>query len=121
MEVKESVVNFLLGCLRKKPGMFLGMNHISLLSTFMSGYMISLMNNGFDISTDQFFGAENSGFFDWYSKKHKIEFSSNWYSTMLLQSNNSEEKALDLFFSSLEEFCKYRNIKIHDIDSEKYR
>jgi hypothetical protein len=63
MEVKESVINFLLGNLRKKPGIYLGKNHITLLSTFMNGYMVSLTNNGFSLSTDPFFGKENDVFF----------------------------------------------------------
>ena len=65
MEVKKSVISFLLGHFKQKPGMYLGRNHISLLSTFMTGYMISLTANGFDLKTDPFFGKEDDWLFDW--------------------------------------------------------
>lgn len=44
--------------------MNLGKNHISLLSTFMTGYMISLTNNGFELSTDPFYGTNEKVFFN---------------------------------------------------------
>jgi len=112
MEVKESVIIFLLGHFKQKPGMYLGRNHISLLSTFMTGYMISLTTNGFDITTDPFYGKKGEGFFDWYSKKYGITQTENWYTTMLEQSDNSEEKGLDLFLYSLEKFCKDKKINV---------
>jgi hypothetical protein len=110
MEVQKSVIIFLLGHFRKKPGMYLGKNHISLLSTFMTGYMTSLITNGLDPNSDPFYGQENDGFFNWYSKKNGITDSANWYLTILEESNNSEEEGLNLFFALLEEFCIVKNI-----------
>ncbi len=103
-KVEISVIDFLLGNLRKRPGMYLGKNHISLLSTFMTGYMISLQENGYDISTDPFFGDNESGFFVWFKKKRGYSLSSNWYFTILEECNGSEENALELFFTLLEEY-----------------
>jgi hypothetical protein len=59
MKIEISVITFLLGHFKQKPGMYLGRNHISLLSTFMTGYMISLTTNGFDLTTDPFCGKED--------------------------------------------------------------
>jgi hypothetical protein len=112
MEVKESIITFLLGHFKQKPGMYLGRNQISLLSTFMTGYMISLTTNRFDLKIDPFYWKEGEGFFDWYSKKSGITQTENWYTTMLEQSDNSEEKGLDLFLHSLEEFCKNKKINV---------
>ena len=112
MVVKKSVITFLLGHFRQRPGMYLGRNHISLLSTFMTGYMISLTTNGFDLTSDPFYGNDGDGFFDWYSKKCGVDKTSSWYTTMLEQAGNSEEKGLNLFLSSLEEFCIEKKINV---------
>ena len=106
MKVKESVITFLLGHFREKPGMYLGRNHISLLSIFMTGYMISLTNNGFDITTDPFFGKEDEGFFSWYKKKMGYKTSSNWYIAILNDTGENEEEALNSFLKLLEQFKK---------------
>lgn len=104
MEIKHSVIDFLLGHFRTRPGMFLGRNHISLLSTFMTGYLISLHQNDIDPSSDPFFGNEHTGFFNWFKNKRGYTHSSNWYYTILEECSGSEENALELFFTLLEEY-----------------
>lgn len=116
MQVQKSIITFLLGHFREKPGMYLGRNHISLLSTFVSGYMISMNLNGIDLSSDPFFGTDEEGFFGWYSKKCGITETPSWYATMLKQANYSEEKGLELFLTSLEEFCIEKNLIYHGKD-----
>lgn len=112
MKVKQSVILFLLGSFRERPGMYLGRNHLSLLSVFMGGYLTSLITNGFDPNTDPFYGEEGEGFFGWYSNASGIDRSANWYATILEQANHSEEKGLELFLSLLEEFAAVKGINV---------
>lgn len=111
-KVEKSVIDFLLGYFRQRPGMYLGRNQISLLSTFMTGYRFSLQENGYDISSDPFFGNDSGGFFIWFQNKRGYSSSSNWYLTILKECNGEEEKALELFFNLLEEYKNELNINI---------
>jgi hypothetical protein len=84
--------------------MYLGKNHISLLSTFMTGYMFALQCNGFDINSDPYFAEGDQGFFGWFQKKRNYSPSPSWYHTILRECDGSEEKALELFLTLLEEY-----------------
>ena len=89
--------------------MYLGKNHISKLSNFITGLMMSeyvYKNN------DYYFGE--NGFLEWYCQKYKPKESSFWTDYFLIEAKHDEVKALDLYFIRLEEYYTYiidRNIK----------
>jgi hypothetical protein len=79
--------------------MYLGRNHISNLSTFIAGLMMSefVYKN-----QDNYFGE--NGFLNWYIKKYKPQESSFWQDYFLSETDNDEVKALELYFERLEEY-----------------
>jgi hypothetical protein len=110
MNLKEykDLTGFLLGPLRKRPGMFLGRPEISRLPNFILGYSIGFeMAKTSDNEADYYFGE--NGFLDWYFKMFPERFSSYWTDSFLIEANNDETLALEIFFNYLERYKNEKN------------
>ena len=97
----RDLLSFLLGTLRKRPGMYLGEAKISKLVNFISGYMICLNITG---NADKYF--DNPGFLSWLYDNYNFDKTSYWTDPFLKEANGDESKALELFFNYLEEYSK---------------
>jgi phosphoribosylanthranilate isomerase len=102
----------LLEMIRLHPSMFIGRHSLTELFTFLHGieFGIGCLNNeisAFDWKQFKPLGVPNYnyGFRAWISKKFKNTGSRQmWSDIILLQVDDDEEKAFDLFFALLEEF-----------------
>ena len=95
-----NLTELLLNVLRPRPGIYLGLSHISKLPNFILGYRFR--DEIFQGETDFYFG--NSGFLQWYEKKYKPKPMSFWHDYFLSVVKNDEFKALELYFERLEEY-----------------
>jgi hypothetical protein len=94
-----NLTELLLNVIRKKTGMYLGRNHISNLPNFILGFRMSANLNK---NKDYYFGE--NGFIEWYCEKYKPKESSFWKDYFLFETKNDEVKALELYFTRLEEY-----------------
>jgi len=104
----KNLIELLLGPIRERPGMYLGQDKLSALVNFITGYGI-----GFDVGTDEtsnydpYFGNDKEdGFLEWFRKKYKPKDASYWTNYFLVEANNDDRMALQVFFKYLEEFSK---------------
>lgn len=98
--MKRDLVDFLLSELRERPGMYLGINDISRLPSFVAGFMIA----------SAFYDQEKSGlnrfsdFHEWFEKKHGYSRPSSWTTPFLEVAHHDGKAALDLLFKELDLF-----------------
>lgn len=97
-----NLTGLLLGPIRQRPGMYLGENKISKLTNFLTGYHMGQVMNTPDAEIDPYFGE--NGFLSWFHTKYNIKMNSSWASPFLVEADNDEAKALDIFFNYLEEY-----------------
>jgi hypothetical protein len=101
----KNLTELLLNIIRHRPGMYLGRNHISKLPNFLLGYDFrDELSNG---ERDFYFG--DKGFLVWYSNKYKPKEMSFWHDYFLAETENDEVKALELYFTRLEEYYTWHN------------
>lgn len=94
---------------RKRPSMYLGVDSISRLRSFLNGYCFAVYFNN-DIEYDDKLIPLPFGFFnDFIAEKFNVTESIGWSEILLRQVNQNEEDGLKLFF---ELFDKYKNITI---------
>ena len=96
----KNLTELLLNVIRQRPGMYLGRNHITKLPNFIAGYDFSDFISG--RPRDFYFG--DNGFMSWYVDKYNPEQNSLWTNYFLIEVDNSEEKALELYFTRLQEY-----------------
>ena len=103
----------LLEFIRRHPSNFFGKYYFTELSAFLYGieFGLNVLNKEKFVFNWKQFRPESEhphrvGFQSWISKKflNIAESAYNWNYIILQQTNNDEEKALDLFFALLEEF-----------------
>src|SRR6218665_702852 len=100
----KHLIGLLLGPVRERPALFLGENKISKLPEFIVGYNMGyLMTRTPDTPAERYF--DDPGFIEWFFEKHKIPRYGLWHQAFLEQAHGDEKKALDLFFTSLEEYA----------------
>ena len=97
----KDLVDLLLGPVRERPGMYLREKKISLMPTFIIGYMMCCAQNDL---RDRYF--DDPGFTQWLEDKHNFERTSSWTTPFLNKAKGDEAKALDIYFSYLEEYSK---------------
>ncbi len=104
----KNLTGMLLGPIRERPVMYLGEPKISKLSNFIIGYQLGyLMAKKTNSHDDDYLGE--FGFLEWFYKKYNIKVTSFWETPFLEKVKNNEEKALQLFFSYLEEYQNEKN------------
>jgi hypothetical protein len=96
----NNLTELLLKVIRQRPGMYLGRNHISKLPNFIFGYDCcnSISKNERD------FYFSDKGFLNWYRNKYTPAQMSFWHDYFLVETDNDESKALELYFKRLEEY-----------------
>lgn len=96
----KNLAELLLNAIHHQPGMYLGKNHISALTNFISGYQFKdqITSEGMDF----YFGK--NGFMKWYCNKYNPLEMSLWKDYFLYEVNNDEAKAMELYFMRLEEY-----------------
>ncbi|WNJ17442.1 hypothetical protein [Pontibacter sp. G13] len=97
----HSIIEFLLGPVRKRPGLYLGGTEISLLPNFIIGFQV-----GYEMARPDTSLQENrfADFLGWYEKTHDVRKASFWKSYFLDEANQDETIALTIFFDRLEEY-----------------
>ncbi len=98
----KDLTDFLLGVVRIRPAMYLGEAKISLLPTFIIGYMVGCNLARNPDFKDTYF--DDGGFLEWMDQKYHIGQPNSWTTPFLDQSNDDERKALELYFNYLEEY-----------------
>ena len=90
---------------RSRPAMYIGNNSINRAFTFLLGYKAALYNTN---QTDKLIIPDE--FTDYVALKYNESASMGWC-RILLEQVNDEEKALWLFFDSLDDFLVINNFK----------
>lgn len=104
----KDLTGLLLGPIQRMPALFLGKAKLSVLFQFIRAYDIGFsMAKDAEWVRDSFFNDDN-GFFEWFLKRKGLESPnfSTWDYPFLVEANNDEEKAWELFFKYLEEYSK---------------
>ena len=86
--------------LKNRPEIYLGKRSISLLDTFIAGFVYAYFTEYGKAAFENDF----SGFNKWIAEKYSIIENINWVTIILMQAENDEERALDLFYELLSEF-----------------
>jgi len=100
----------LLFLMELRPAMYLGKKSITLLRTYLDGFFAALQVSKSDFDCKNFQSVDKllylGGFQRWTSKRFfdNEETAMSWNRSILNEADNDEEKALDLFFTLLEEF-----------------
>jgi hypothetical protein len=106
----KNLIGLLLGPVKERPALFISQAKISRLPNFITGYKIgNFMASDVNDTIDPYF--ENPGFINWFFEKYNIE-SPIMEKPFLDEANGDEKKALDLFFTYLEEYAKFINLDI---------
>ncbi len=93
------------------PDSYIGVKSLTLLSIYLSGFQTALIIGEGKFDTKKFF---EDIFYAFVSDKLKnISVGKHWLNRILMECNNNEEKAFDLFFALLEEF-KLEKEDLHD-------
>ncbi|MCB0738352.1 MAG: hypothetical protein KDC92_12620 [Bacteroidetes bacterium] len=90
--------DFMLGSLRKAPGMYIGKKNIYNLGTFICGYCIATRIHRVEMKPD-FFGS----FYQFLKGKFKSD-NTEWTGILAEITDGDELRAVDLFFTELELF-----------------
>ena len=93
--------------IRPRPALYLGRSSITRLDAFLSGYVAALRDLGVKVGTHPF-----HGFHDWVALRlGYYESTSGWCNMLLEAEKRDEEKALNRFFTYLDEF-RHRQGKV---------
>lgn len=91
---------------RKRPGMYIGENSISLLKAFLDGIAYAIDVNKIDPKED----LNLEGFNDWVAKKYNyFESTAGWKNIILNENNQDEEKSLKEFFKLYDQFVNEKS------------
>jgi hypothetical protein len=102
-EEYNNLTELLLNVVRSRPGMYLGVDHISRLPNFILGYRFC---NQISPGKPDFYFGDN-GFLKWYEEKYRLTTMSFWQSYFLMEAEEDESKALKLYFDKLEEYYNW--------------
>jgi hypothetical protein len=91
------MVNEILVKIKDKPGLFLGKKSLSLLVTFLDGYLLAKRECGVEIK------IIDARFQDWVAKRYCIKSSHRW-SEIIVFFEKDEGGAFDTFFELYNEF-----------------
>jgi hypothetical protein len=94
----------LLGKIRTKPGLYLGVPSVSSLHMLLCGYAFSRQEQGITLTSEE---REFELFQEWVQQRFKISASVSWAKIILLYSMD-ERSGFDLFFELWDEFLKQR-------------
>jgi hypothetical protein len=99
----KNLTEFLLRVVRQRPAMYLSEAKISLLPTFIFGYMTAFgLGKNVGASMDEYFGE--NGFLEWMDQKYNIGQLNSWTTLFPDKTNNDEKKSLELYFNYLQEY-----------------
>lgn len=105
LPIGENLTEHLLILVRKRPGMYLGRNHISLLPNYIYGF-----GAGFHVASgkEDFYFDSTHGFLPWYETNYWIEDRPPfWAYYFLSKVGDDQVKALELYFERLEEYYEW--------------
>ena len=104
----NSLTELLLTLIKERPGMYLGTAQISKLPNFILGY--EFCSNISQTKPDFYFGE--NGFIEWYTSRYRPGQKSYWQDYFLEESGNDEHKALQLYFTRLEEYYNWYKLRL---------
>ena len=106
--------------IKKRPGLFFLDPSVTTLNSFLAGYFLAVDIHG--SQEDDPLGGNNPRFHDWIAlRTHHFESTSGW-PQMLLTFYKNDEKALEMFFSHVEEYLNRKpiDVKLLEIKEESH-
>ena len=109
----KDLTEFLLSTVKKRPSVYLMDNKLSSLKIFLSGYVVAREHNEINTS-DRFLDS----FEVWFLNAASHKKYTSWYTALLNECDNSEEKALTKFWEYLKIFNLETNFNPNKLVAE---
>ena len=98
---KLDEIESLIDAIRKRPGVYFGRYSVTRLAMFLCGYDCAVSNCG-----NNSIGVAILQFRNWLASQYSEKSMFGWEEILLMQTNNDEKLALDLFWKKWDEFCE---------------
>ncbi len=109
LNVKINNIFELIEFIQKRPGMYIGNNTITSMETFLNGYIFASDINNLNLDIYPKFWY----FHEWVKEHYNwFESTAGWKNIILAESNNDEEKALNVFFELIAKFKEIKPISV---------
>ena len=95
--------------IRKSPPMFLGIQSVVRLHTFINGFLFAAVQAN---EENRDYVMKFRQFNQWLAQKYAIKAMLGWSDILLQVSNNNDEAALELFWKEWDEFCKLQDLEV---------